>query len=74
MESQRKKWAQLHPQMPRCWDQAVDVDCCSDNDHCDGLDDGHCNGHFDVDTVPHRHPCHKNIHKANSIQSMKSLS
>ena len=58
--------------MPRCWDHDEKGDCCSDDDHCDGLDNGHCNGHFDVDTVPHKHPCHKK--QCNSIQSMKSLS
>ena len=76
VESQRMKWAQQQQQMPHCWDRDNDQDCCSDNDHCDGLDDLHCNGHFDVDTVPHRHPCHKKHfdHKCNSIKSMKSLS
>ena len=32
--------------------------CCSDEDHCDGVDGGHCNGHSIVIKKP-KHPCHK---------------
>ena len=69
MENQKKKWAQLNAGKPQCWDLEDDGDCCSDMDHCDGLDDGHCNGHFEVDEASHRHPCHKKNfdHKCNSI-------
>ena len=60
------------------------LSCCSFIEHCDGIDEGHCNV---VDHQPdfkqelfggrnHRHPCHEKFshHHCHSNHSMKSLS
>lgn len=43
--------------------------CCSDFDHCDGLEGGHCNGHDDFEQ--HRHPCHDQYHHHHELQSFE---
>lgn len=48
-----------HGEVNICCSHDIKGDCCSDLNHCDGLDEGHCNGH---DLIQHKHPCHNGMH------------
>ena len=51
---QKQAWLKQHD---RCCDHEDNGSCCSDDNHCDGLSGGHCNGHEDLE-ARHFHPCH----------------
>ena len=77
LKNQKYQWEKNNETLNPCCDHEDNGDCCSDIDHCDGLDSGHCNGHIEVEEVSHKHPCHKknfDHNRRHSIKSMKSLS